>query len=187
MAIRDATSSRWGHSAWRTASRTCCGHAPSRRKRPTPAQHPSALALVERRRLPRSRPRIPRLPRSDFVAPPAQSETNVPGIETGGGFERMARLADKMAFVRVLRTHSSGHGGGTVWMHTGLPIRSGKRGAVLSNPSSTTRSSPAFGAIPSPACPPTSASTPTPGQPAPLAGQPIHCIQCPQGRRRARL
>ncbi|MCI0464816.1 MAG: DUF1501 domain-containing protein [Gemmataceae bacterium] len=46
-------------------------------------------------------------------------QTNVPGIELGGVFPRMARVADKMAFVRSFAHRNSGHGGGTHWVMTG--------------------------------------------------------------------
>ena len=46
-------------------------------------------------------------------------QTNVPGIELGGVFPRMARIADKMAFVRSFAHNNSGHGGGTHWVMTG--------------------------------------------------------------------
>jgi hypothetical protein len=45
--------------------------------------------------------------------------TNVPGVEIGGVFPRMARVADKMAFVRSFAHNNSGHGGGTHWVMTG--------------------------------------------------------------------
>jgi hypothetical protein len=46
-------------------------------------------------------------------------QTNVPGIQIGGVFPRMARVADKMAFVRSFAHRNSGHGGGTHWVMTG--------------------------------------------------------------------
>jgi hypothetical protein len=46
-------------------------------------------------------------------------KTNVPGIELGGVFPKMARVADKMAFVRSFAHRNSGHGGGTHWVMTG--------------------------------------------------------------------
>lgn len=46
-------------------------------------------------------------------------KTNVPGIELGGVFPRMAKNADKMAFVRSFAHRNSGHGGGTHWVMTG--------------------------------------------------------------------
>src|SRR5205807_3250345 len=45
--------------------------------------------------------------------------TNVPGIELGGVLPRMARVADKMAFVRSFAHRNSGHGGGTHFVMTG--------------------------------------------------------------------
>jgi hypothetical protein len=68
-------------------------------------------------------------------------KTSVPGVEIGGVFPRMARVADKMAFVRSFAHRNSGHGGGTHWVMTGYdfppadngqaPIRPGL-GAILS-------------------------------------------------------
>ncbi|HMC64836.1 MAG TPA: DUF1501 domain-containing protein, partial [Gemmataceae bacterium] len=46
-------------------------------------------------------------------------KTNVPGVEIGGVFPKMARIADKMAFVRSFAHGNSGHGGGTHWVMTG--------------------------------------------------------------------
>jgi hypothetical protein len=46
-------------------------------------------------------------------------KTNVPGIELGGVFPKMARVADRMAFVRSFAHRNSGHGGGTHWVMTG--------------------------------------------------------------------
>jgi hypothetical protein len=68
-------------------------------------------------------------------------QTNVPGLEFGGVFERMARQADKLSIVRSFAHNNSGHGGGTHWVMTGYdfppadngqpPIKPGI-GAVLS-------------------------------------------------------
>src|SRR5437660_1091016 len=46
-------------------------------------------------------------------------KTNVPGIEIGGVFPKIARMADKLAFVRSFAHGNSGHGGGTHWVMTG--------------------------------------------------------------------
>jgi Protein of unknown function (DUF1501) len=46
-------------------------------------------------------------------------KTNVPGIEIGGVFPRIAQVADRMAFVRSFAHNNSGHGGGTHWVMTG--------------------------------------------------------------------
>jgi hypothetical protein len=47
------------------------------------------------------------------------TKTNVTGVEIGGVFPRMAKHADKMAFVRSFAHRNSGHGGGTHWVMTG--------------------------------------------------------------------
>ncbi len=46
-------------------------------------------------------------------------KTNVPGIEIGAVFPKIAQEADKMAFVRSFAHGNSGHGGGTHWVMTG--------------------------------------------------------------------
>jgi hypothetical protein len=46
-------------------------------------------------------------------------KTNLPGVEIGGVFPEIARLADKMAFVRSFAHSNSGHGGGTHYVMTG--------------------------------------------------------------------
>jgi hypothetical protein len=45
--------------------------------------------------------------------------TNVPGMELGGDFVKMARVADKFSIVRSFAHTNSGHGGGTHWVMTG--------------------------------------------------------------------
>jgi hypothetical protein len=46
-------------------------------------------------------------------------QSNVPGIELGGIFPKLAQAADRMAFVRSFAHSNSGHGGGTHWVMTG--------------------------------------------------------------------
>ena len=46
-------------------------------------------------------------------------KTNVPGIELGGVFPKMAGVADRMALVRSFAHRNSGHGGGTHFVMTG--------------------------------------------------------------------
>jgi hypothetical protein len=46
-------------------------------------------------------------------------QTNIPGVEIGGVFPKIAQVADKMAFVRSFAHTNSGHGGGTHWVMTG--------------------------------------------------------------------
>jgi hypothetical protein len=56
---------------------------------------------------------------AEFRSTVGAVRTNVPGVEIGGVFPRMARVADKMAFVRSFAHNNSGHGGGTHWVMTG--------------------------------------------------------------------
>jgi hypothetical protein len=56
---------------------------------------------------------------SEFRSVVGAIRTNVPGIELGGVLPGMARVADKMAFVRSFAHTNSGHGGGTHWVMTG--------------------------------------------------------------------
>jgi len=60
--------------------------------------------------------------------------TNVPGIELGGNFTRMAKVADKMAFVRSFAHRNSGHGGGTHWVMTGYDFAAADNGAPANKP-----------------------------------------------------
>src|SRR5262249_26045706 len=46
-------------------------------------------------------------------------KTNVPGVEYGGVFPKIARHADKLAVLRSFAHGNSGHGGGTHWVMTG--------------------------------------------------------------------
>jgi hypothetical protein len=46
-------------------------------------------------------------------------KTALPGVELGGVFPRLARLAQHTAFVRSFAHGNSGHGGGTHWVMTG--------------------------------------------------------------------
>jgi hypothetical protein len=56
---------------------------------------------------------------AEFRSVTGSVKTNVSGIEIGGTFPKMARVADKMAFVRSFAHQNSGHGGGTHWVMTG--------------------------------------------------------------------
>jgi hypothetical protein len=46
-------------------------------------------------------------------------KTNVTGVEIGGVYPQIAKVADKMAFVRSFAHTNSGHGGGTHYVMTG--------------------------------------------------------------------
>jgi Protein of unknown function (DUF1501) len=56
---------------------------------------------------------------AEFRSTTGAIRTSVPGVEIGATFPRMARVADKMAFVRSFAHNNSGHGGGTHWVMTG--------------------------------------------------------------------
>lgn len=56
---------------------------------------------------------------AEFRSTVGAVQTNVPGIEFGGVFPKMAQCADKMAVVRSFAHNNSGHGGGTHWVMTG--------------------------------------------------------------------
>src|SRR5258707_4825711 len=62
--------------------------------------------------------------------------TNVPGIDLGGNFTQMAKVADKMAFVRSFAHRNSGHGGGTHWVMTGYDFAAADNGAPPNKPGS---------------------------------------------------
>jgi uncharacterized protein (DUF1501 family) len=61
-------------------------------------------------------------------------KTNLPGVEIGGTFENMAKVADKMAFVRSFAHRNSGHGGGTHWVMTGYDFVAADNGAPANKP-----------------------------------------------------
>jgi hypothetical protein len=61
-------------------------------------------------------------------------QTNVSGIEIGGVFPKMARVADKMAFVRSFAHSNSGHGGGTHWVNTGYNFSAADNGGGQNKP-----------------------------------------------------
>src|SRR5437016_7690456 len=56
---------------------------------------------------------------AEFRSAVGAVKTNVPGVEIGGLFPEIAKVADKMAFVRSFAHRNSGHGGGTHWVMTG--------------------------------------------------------------------
>jgi hypothetical protein len=56
---------------------------------------------------------------AEFRSTVGAVKTNVAGIELGGVFPQLARVADKLALVRSFAHRNSGHGGGTHWVMTG--------------------------------------------------------------------
>src|SRR6516165_2593124 len=61
-------------------------------------------------------------------------QSNVPGVQLGGVFPRMARVADKMAFVGSFAHGNSGHGGGTHWVMTGYDFPPADNGQPQNKP-----------------------------------------------------
>lgn len=71
---------------------------------------------------------------SEYRSVTGEVKTNVPGVTLGGNFERMAAVADKMAFVRSFAHTNSGHSGGTHYVMTGYDNRLADNGAVSNRP-----------------------------------------------------
>jgi hypothetical protein len=62
-------------------------------------------------------------------------KTNLPGVEIGGVFPKMAQVADRMAFVRSFAHGNSGHAGGTHWLMTGYDYPPADNGMSQVRPS----------------------------------------------------
>ncbi len=62
-------------------------------------------------------------------------KTNVPGVEIGGTFPKLAQVADKMIFVRSFTHNNAGHAGGTHWVMTGYNHIPADNGAAPTKPS----------------------------------------------------
>ena len=62
-------------------------------------------------------------------------KTNLPGVTLGGNFEKLAGVADKMAFVRSFAHTNSGHGGGTHFVMTGYDNKNVDNGGLPTRPS----------------------------------------------------
>ena len=71
---------------------------------------------------------------AEYRSVTGEVKTTLPGITLGGNFERVAKLADKMAFVRSFAHTNSGHGGGTHYVMTGYDNRLADNGAVPDRP-----------------------------------------------------
>jgi hypothetical protein len=71
---------------------------------------------------------------AEFRSTVGAVQTNVSGVEIGGVFPKMARVADKMAFVRSFAHSNSGHGGGTHWVNTGYNFAAADNGGGQSKP-----------------------------------------------------
>lgn len=71
---------------------------------------------------------------SEYRSVTGAVNTNVPGIDLGSNFTQMAKVADKMAFVRSFAHRNSGHGGGTHWLMTGYDFAAADNGAPANKP-----------------------------------------------------
>lgn len=71
---------------------------------------------------------------SEYRSVTGEVKTTLPGVTLGGNFERMAAIADKLAFVRSFAHTNSGHGGGTHYVMTGYDNRLADNGAVPDRP-----------------------------------------------------
>jgi len=70
----------------------------------------------------------------EFRSTTGSVKTNLPGVEIGGTFEKMANVADKMAFMRSFAHRNSGHGGGTHFIMTGYDFVAADNGGGQSKP-----------------------------------------------------
>jgi hypothetical protein len=71
---------------------------------------------------------------AEFRSTVGDVATNVTGVRLGGVFPRMARVADKMVFVRSFTHQNSGHGGGTHWVMTGYDFPPADNGMGQNRP-----------------------------------------------------
>ncbi len=72
---------------------------------------------------------------SEFRSVTGEVSTVLPGVTLGGTFPEMAKVADKMAFVRSFAHKNSGHAGGTHWVMTGHDNRQADNGRKPTHPS----------------------------------------------------
>lgn len=71
---------------------------------------------------------------AEYRSVTGEVKTNLPGVTLGGNFQRMAQVADKMAFVRSFAHTNSGHSGGTHFVMTGYDNRLADNGGVADRP-----------------------------------------------------
>jgi len=72
---------------------------------------------------------------AEYRSTTGEVSTSIPGVTLGGTFPNMARVADKMAFVRSFAHTNSGHGGGTHYVMTGYDNRTIDNGGLPTRPS----------------------------------------------------
>ena len=72
---------------------------------------------------------------AEYRSVTGEVSTSLPGVTLGGTLPKMARVADKMAFVRSFAHTNSGHGGGTHFVMTGYDNRMIDNGGLPTRPS----------------------------------------------------
>lgn len=72
---------------------------------------------------------------AEFRSTVGAVDTTLPGIQLGGVFPRMAKLAKNLAIVRSFAHGNSGHGGGTHWVMTGYDYPPADQGMLPIRPS----------------------------------------------------
>ena len=72
---------------------------------------------------------------AEYRSTTGEVSTSLAGVTLGGTFPNIARVADKMAFVRSFAHTNSGHGGGTHFVMTGYDNRTIDNGGLPSRPS----------------------------------------------------
>lgn len=72
---------------------------------------------------------------SEYRSTTGEETTAIPGVTVGGTFPGIARVADKMAFVRSFAHTNSGHSGGTHYVMTGYDNKQADNGGLATKPS----------------------------------------------------
>ncbi len=71
---------------------------------------------------------------SEFRSTVGAVQTCLPGVQFGGVFPKLARVADRLAVFHSFAHSNSGHGGGTHWVMTGYNFPQADNGAPPSKP-----------------------------------------------------
>ncbi len=71
----------------------------------------------------------------EYRSTTGEVKTRLPGVTIGGTFPKIARVANKMAFVRSFAHNNSGHVGGTHFLNTGYDNRNIDNGGAPARPS----------------------------------------------------
>lgn len=72
---------------------------------------------------------------AEYRSVTGEESTPIPGVTLGGTFPKMAKVADKMAFVRSFAHTNSGHSGGTHFVMTGYNNKQADNGGLPTRPS----------------------------------------------------